>query len=850
MDGRESAPDAASLQAPQLRTLLVCDIADSTALVENLGDSSAALLVRKHDRLARALLDQHGGREIDKTDGFLLLFERPIHAVAFALDYQRGLRHLSAAEGVVLRARVGIHVGDVVVWENSPEDVARGAKPIEVEGFAKPIAARIAELALPTQVLLSGTAAALTQRAQGELGDSRVRVRWRQHGRYRFKGAAEAVEIVEVGEEGLAPLRAPPSGRNARREVPWWRRPAALAAEAVLLAVAIGAGGWSATRSRPALAFVARDWVVVAGVDNRSGLPRLDDALDSAMRVGLSQSQYVNVMPDMEMQDTLKRMRQPPGARVGRRLGIEIAQRQGARAVIVPTLTAIGGRIQVAAEVVNPQNGATVYSDAATARDANQLLPATDRVLAAVRRNLGESLASIGRTAAPLADITTSNLDALRAYAKAQEAIGHGQIKDGLLLLQEALRLDPHFAMARGRLAAYQLAYLGDAHAAYANFQEALADKSRLSLRENLALKGAIAFFQGPQAIVDDWTLALKLYPDMLAADQNIGLAQLWYLHEPAQALPHFMIIAKSNDPLRGISWYGAAFAQTALGEIPAAQRSVTQGRALGAFAPQFEDVFPDLAAEDYSAVEKRLDSVPSALPAAVLNERHYVRAALMADRGDFSAAYMQLTSSQNLTPGQQARFELGQLSLDTVLHRPQSRPLQTYIAAERARFESDSLHVDSGPIINLELAAMLAARQGDIALARSALGVVRDVASDNGYYVRAALWRSANCEVNHADAVAARISCLRSLLDGREYAQTHTALLRAYQQAGDTKQAREQASWLVDHRGEAVAETADGATLIMNMLAEHAARAALDGGTAEKPATSAPKRSLEHKDH
>ncbi|HKZ10580.1 MAG TPA: adenylate/guanylate cyclase domain-containing protein, partial [Rhodanobacteraceae bacterium] len=119
----ETAPGPGRMATPQLRTLVVCDIADSTALVERMGDQNAANIIRKHDRLARALVEQHRGREIDKTDGFLLMFERPIQAAAFALDYQRGLKHMSAAEGVVVRARVGIHMGDVVVWENAPEDV-------------------------------------------------------------------------------------------------------------------------------------------------------------------------------------------------------------------------------------------------------------------------------------------------------------------------------------------------------------------------------------------------------------------------------------------------------------------------------------------------------------------------------------------------------------------------------------------------------------------------------------------------------------------------------------------------------------------------------------------------------
>ena len=70
---------------------MLCDLADSTALVERLGDLHAAELFRKHDRLARTLVHQHGGREIDKTDGFLMMFDRPIEAVAFALAYQREL---------------------------------------------------------------------------------------------------------------------------------------------------------------------------------------------------------------------------------------------------------------------------------------------------------------------------------------------------------------------------------------------------------------------------------------------------------------------------------------------------------------------------------------------------------------------------------------------------------------------------------------------------------------------------------------------------------------------------------------------------------------------------------------
>jgi class 3 adenylate cyclase len=66
-----------SSTGPQVKALLVSDLVGSTQLVELLGDSPSADLFERHDRLARDLMVEHGGVEIDKTDGFLLLFDAP-----------------------------------------------------------------------------------------------------------------------------------------------------------------------------------------------------------------------------------------------------------------------------------------------------------------------------------------------------------------------------------------------------------------------------------------------------------------------------------------------------------------------------------------------------------------------------------------------------------------------------------------------------------------------------------------------------------------------------------------------------------------------------------------------------
>jgi class 3 adenylate cyclase len=73
----------------EVRALLLTDVVNSTELSETLGDAEMAVLWVAHDRLARDLLPVWRGREIDKTDGMLLLFEAAPDAVAYAIAYPR-----------------------------------------------------------------------------------------------------------------------------------------------------------------------------------------------------------------------------------------------------------------------------------------------------------------------------------------------------------------------------------------------------------------------------------------------------------------------------------------------------------------------------------------------------------------------------------------------------------------------------------------------------------------------------------------------------------------------------------------------------------------------------------------
>ena len=198
-----------------IRALLLTDVVDSTGLSEQLGDAAMALVWAAHDRLARDLLPLHQGREIDKTDGMLLMFDSAASALQFAGAYHQGLDSLAAGLPFTLpaplRARAGLHVGPVMLRHNSAEDVARGAKPLEVDGLAKPVTARVMSVAQGGQTLL-------TAEAHAALAASAGTPVLQSHGHWLLKGVAMPMELFEA-DSNLAAFKAPADGDKAWRVV-------------------------------------------------------------------------------------------------------------------------------------------------------------------------------------------------------------------------------------------------------------------------------------------------------------------------------------------------------------------------------------------------------------------------------------------------------------------------------------------------------------------------------------------------------------------------------------------------------------------------------------------------------
>jgi len=128
-----------------LATVLFTDIADSTAMLAELGDAAWRTLFDRHVAEARDTIELYRGRLIKSTgDGLLATFDGPGRAV------QCACRLTDKAAAIGLQIRAGLHSGEVV-FSNG-----------DVSGIAVHAAARMEGLAKPGQVIVSQTVTDLT----------------------------------------------------------------------------------------------------------------------------------------------------------------------------------------------------------------------------------------------------------------------------------------------------------------------------------------------------------------------------------------------------------------------------------------------------------------------------------------------------------------------------------------------------------------------------------------------------------------------------------------------------------------------------------------------------------------
>ncbi len=336
--------------------------------------------------------------------------------------------------------------------------------------------------------------------------------------------------------EALEQLPTPPTG-GVSAAVPAPAAPVRrrrITAVRVAIALGIGAAGFFGIRAmgngtRGTLlgsgVLEERDRLVLAEFENRTSDSTLGLSVSEAMRIDLAQSPTVRLLDGDAIAAALQRMDQRPGARMDITTARDLAQREGAKAVVRGQIDPLGAGYVLAAELIAATDGAILVSLRENARDDRELIDAVDRLSKRLREQIGESLRTI-QASESLARVTTGSLEALRRYSQALRADLDGEWDRAITLLEQAIALDTGFAMAHRKLAAVLFNTFGAQSRINAASTRAYRHRERLPpLERHLATASYYTRVEfDPGAVEEAYRAALEVDPDNFIAANNLTM--------------------------------------------------------------------------------------------------------------------------------------------------------------------------------------------------------------------------------------------------------------------------------------------------------------------------------------
>jgi eukaryotic-like serine/threonine-protein kinase len=328
----------------------------------------------------------------------------------------------------------------------------------------------------------------------------------------RLKRDTESGHTAATTEDVLRPA--------TKSTGPRWIAIAAVA----LVAVALGVGG-RLYFARRAQALTEKDTIVLADFTNTTGDAIFDDTLKTALNVSLRQSPFLNVLSDSEVAKTLQQMTRPAATKLTPEVARELCQRAGSKVYIAGSIGSLGTEYVLGLKAVNCRSGDTLAEEQVTAASKENVLDTLGEAASKLRGELGESLATVQKLDVPLAEATTSSLEALQAYSLGLKAYTEKGPAAALPYYQRAIELDPNFAMGYNAVGDDYFS-LGELGRASEYDTKAFQLREHASEREKLSI--AADYYQSVTGELDKaaqtYQESLESYPRDFRAYGNLGL--------------------------------------------------------------------------------------------------------------------------------------------------------------------------------------------------------------------------------------------------------------------------------------------------------------------------------------
>jgi len=340
-------------------------------------------------------------------------------------------------------------------------------------------------------------------------------------------------------------------------------------AAGVLLIIGLVTGTWWLTRTPPPPKQHDPVSVLIADVQNATGDPMFHGTLEQAFRRGLESAGFITAFDRTRLRAALGVAPPEKLDEVGAR---QLAVKQGVGVVLSASIGGGAGGFEISVKATQPMTGNAIVTATGRAASKDRVLEAATKLVATVRKALGDETTDSAQLLA-MRSISTTSLEVAASYAAAMEAQTKGNSAAALENYSKAVEKDPQFGLGYQGMStmAQNLGRIQDSNKYAA---EALKYLDGMTERERFTTR-AVYFLRNDDYVqcAKEYDELIKKYPaDAVAHNQRaICLARLRKMREAAGE----MRLALQIAPKRTTYMVNLALFEVYAGEFESAEKRV-----------------------------------------------------------------------------------------------------------------------------------------------------------------------------------------------------------------------------------------------------------------------------------
>jgi len=332
-------------------------------------------------------------------------------------------------------------------------------------------------------------------------------------------------------------------------------------AASIILAVVIASGIWLLTRqaqvSPPEIAPEPVS-VLVADFRNQTGDTVFDGALEQALSIGLEGASFINIYDRPKARRLANNLDPKADGQLDTRLAQLVCRSEGINVVLGGMIEPSGTGYALKIWAMDPVSSEELTEASKKIETKAEVLRVADSLATQVRSKLG-GLPPDSAQALSEETFTTSSLEAMNAYAHAQELKALGKLEEAAQEYQRAIDEDPDLGRAYSGLAVIYY-NRGELQKAEEYFQMAMAKIDRMTEREKYRTRSLYYLLKrNCKKAIEELTVLVEKFPADYAGYSNLSVA--YYLnrnisHAVEAGRQAAELYPKNITPRFNLTWY------------------------------------------------------------------------------------------------------------------------------------------------------------------------------------------------------------------------------------------------------------------------------------------------------